>query len=121
MNWVNVYNNKQNPNDGNNPYITRNIVVLFRKIWVATNQGLISAVNDSVRRYDLTNYPKMYDDKIRGIAPDKHGNIWFQNLTAGIYKYDIAGDSIFSYNILQTTPLPFNIDAMMFCDGKDNL
>ncbi|MBI5324291.1 MAG: T9SS type A sorting domain-containing protein [Ignavibacteriae bacterium] len=119
--WASIYNNKQNQNDANNPYNIRKVVVSKGRVWAGTNQGLISIELDSVKRLDLTNYPKMYDDKIRGIAGDQFGNIWFLNLTLGINKYDITGDSIVRYNIPQSTPLPFNNDAVMFCDGKNNL
>lgn len=119
--WVKVYYNELNPMDASNEYNIRRIKILNGMVWTGTNQGLIKFNGYAKKQYSLTNTPSMYNDKIRGLAPDQYGNIWFVNLALGIFKLDNTSDTVIYNSIPQSTPLPFSEDIPMFCDGKDNL
>jgi streptogramin lyase len=119
--WVKIYYNELDPMNGDNKFNIRIINISMGEVWAATNEGLIKFNGYERKHYNLLNFPKMIDDKIRGITGDKYGNIWFVNHALGIFKIDNSADTVVHYSIPQTTPLPFSENIPMFCDANDNL
>ncbi|MBX3042908.1 MAG: T9SS type A sorting domain-containing protein [Candidatus Kapabacteria bacterium] len=119
--WTKIYYNELNPMETYNKFNIRRITVMGGNVWASTNEGLIKFTGYDSKHYNVSNTPSMYNDKIRGIAPDKYGNIWFVNHTLGIFKLDKSSDTVVYYSIPQSTPLPFSQDIPMFCDAYDNL
>jgi len=119
--WIKIYYNELNPMAHENKFNIRRITVMGGNVWASTNEGLIKFNGYERKHYNVANTPSMYDDKIRGIAPDKYGNIWFVNHSLGIFKLDKSSDTVVYYSIPQSTPLPLSQDIPMFCDAYDNL
>ncbi len=119
--WVKVYYNELIPNDANNKYNIRSIKSMGSQIWTGTNEGLIKFDGYNRKHYNLSNTPSMLNDKIRGFAGDKYGNVWFFNNRLGIFKLDKTSDTVVTYTMSQNDPFPVNNDAKMFCDADDNL
>ncbi len=119
--WIRIYYNELNPSHHDNKYNIRRITFSQGEVWASTNEGLIKFNGYERKHYNLANTPSMCNDKIRGIASDKYGNIWFVNHCLGIFKLEKTSDTVVYYSIPQSTPLPFVEDIPMFCDAYDNL
>jgi streptogramin lyase len=119
--WVKVYYNVLSPNSHSNEYNIRVIKISGGSVWTGTNNGIIRFDGYNKKQYNPLNTPTMCDDKIRGIAPDKYGDIWFLNHCLGIFKLDVSADTVVRFMVPLSTPGPFSEDAPMFCDAYDNL
>ena len=119
--WVKIYYNELNPMETYNKFNIRQVKPSLDVVWASTNEGLIKFTGNERKHYNVSNTPKMYDDKIRGIALDKYGNTWFVNQTLGIFKLEKSSDNVVYYSVPQSTPLPYAVDIPMFCDAYDNL
>lgn len=62
------------------------------RIWMATMGGLVKL--EGVIYTDYNNVDGLSSLKISSLAEDPSGNIWIGSLDAGIFKFDIARDSI---------------------------
>ena len=119
--WLKIYYNELNPMETYNRFNIRQVKPTLGAVWASTNEGLIKFTGNERKHYNFANTPKMYDDKIRGIALDKYGNTWFVNQTLGIFKLEKSTDNVVYYSVPQSTPLPYTVDIPMFCDDYDNL
>jgi streptogramin lyase len=119
--WDKIYYNEADPNEQANYYNIRTLALSSGKVWAGTNEGLIKFDGSTHRIYNCANTPSMVDDHIRGIAADTKGNIWFMNWCLGIFKLDVAADTVCLFNVPMSTPLPFISDATMFCDADGTL
>lgn len=119
--WIRIYYNELDPKSGDNKYNIRRIRNSNGYVWAGTNNGIIRFLGYEKKHYNPDNTPSMPDDKTRGIAPDKYGDIWFLNHSNAISKLDISADTVVNYTVPSTVPLPFFSDACIFNDAEDNL
>ncbi len=119
--WIRIYYNELDPMMHDNHFNIRRISFSNGYLWAGTNNGIIRFQGYEKKHYNPENTPSMPSDKIRGIAPDKYGNIWFLHHSLAISTFLPEADSVVNYQVPTTTPLPFAADADIFCDSEDNL
>lgn len=115
--WLRIYYNEIEPNLHSNEYNVRKLSPNGAYMWAGTNAGIIRFDGYEKKIYNSQNTKNMTEDHIRGLTPDKEGNLWYLSQTLAISKIDVAADTVINYVVPHTFPIPFINDAKMFTDN----
>jgi signal transduction histidine kinase/DNA-binding response OmpR family regulator len=84
-------------------YVLHHSNIDNERIWVGTNQGLVSLHFNSKnaqwkKEHDFPNIT----EEIRTIIEDKHGNLWLGTLAEGVLKVDFQGNGAIVHPVVKT-------------------
>ena len=100
------------------------LLKIDKSYWLATNEGVYVFNNQSqtLTSFNTHSSPAIVGDEVRSLYQDHLGRLWF-GTTTGISIYDVANNSVFSFN--DKNNINFGLEnsyiLKIFADSKDTI